>query len=209
VGGTIVREGENVIISDENFWTYTTEDDQLLQWDPPANQIDKDDVLLDLSISDRSSQVEISAIQASGMPNLNVGWSFKVYQSPYNPKGCSQYSLDQVKWDTLNTQSQAIVVNRGECTFLQKIRMAKEAGFELVIVVDSTISMEERFIPSLLTEKGMVVPVDELIPLVLVLGRRDAALIKRADKVRISGTKKFERRMVVRGRKSHYKCTDE
>jgi hypothetical protein len=44
-----------------------------------------------------------------------------------------------------------------------------------------------------------MLPMDELIPLVLVSGRRDAGLIKRAEKVRIAGTKPRERRMVVRG----------
>jgi hypothetical protein len=37
------------------------------------------------------------------------------------------------------------------------------------------------------------------LPLVLVTGRRDVSLMKRADKVRIAGLKTRERRMVVRG----------
>jgi hypothetical protein len=60
----------------------------------------------------------------------------------------------------------------------------------------------QRFIPSLLTENETVVPVEELLPLVLVTGRRDASLMRRAEKVRIAGVKTRERRMVVRGGKS-------
>jgi len=96
-------------------------------------------------------------------------------------------------------KSKAVVVDRGECTFLHKVQTAKQAGFELVIVVDAGLTAGQRFIPSLLTEKETVVPVEDLLPLVLVTGKRDAGLIKRAEKVRIAGTKKRERRMVVRG----------
>jgi hypothetical protein len=201
VGATVIRKGENVIISDENFWAYTTEQDDLLNWDPSPSLTDKEDVLLDLSISDRLSSVEISAIQASGSPNLNVGWSFNVFKAPFNPKGCDRYALEIKK-----EGSTAIVMDRGDCTFLQKVRMAKLAGFDLVVVVDSSISLQPRFIPSLLSEKDMEVPFEELIPLVLVLGRQDSALIKRAEKIRISGTKKHERRMVVRGGLFPLKC---
>jgi hypothetical protein len=199
VGGTAVRKGENVIISDDNFWMYMTEDTALFQWDPPSpSQIDKDDVLLDIHVPERKGEVEICAIPASGIPDLDVGWSFKVHHSPYNARGCHRYSHD-AEMNFMDEISTAVVIDRGDCTFLQKVRMAKQAGYDLVIVVDSGLAAGQRFIPSLLTEKETVVPVDELVPLVLVTGRRDAALIKRAEKVRIAGTKKRERRMVVRG----------
>ena len=201
VGGIVVRKGENVIISDENFWMYMTEDTALFQWDPPTpSHIDKDDVLLDIHVSERKEDIEICGIPASGIPNLDVGWSFKVYQSPYNPRGCNAFRHDT--GNNFDSEvSRAVVIDRGDCTFLDKVRSAKQAGFDLVIVVDGGLTAGQRFIPSLLTEKDTTVPMDELIPLVLVTGRRDAALIKRADKVRIAGTKKRERRMVVRGGK--------
>ena len=199
VGGTVVRKGENVIISDENFWMYLTEDTALFQWDPPSpSHINNDDILLDIHVSERKGEVAICAIPASGIPNLDVGWSFKVYQSPFNPRGCDRFPLDA--GNNFNSEvSRAVVVDRGDCTFLHKVRTAKQAGFDLVIVVDASLTVGQRFIPSLLTEKDTTVPMDELIPLVLVTGRRDAALIKRAEKVRIAGIKKRERRMVVRG----------
>src|SRR5271170_572689 len=93
VGNIVVRKGENVIISDENFWMYMTEDTALFQWDPPTPaHVDKDDVLLDIHVSERKGEVEICAIPASGIPDLDVGWSFKVQQSPQNPRGCNAYS---------------------------------------------------------------------------------------------------------------------
>ena len=201
VGVTVVRNGENVIISDENFWMYTTEDTALFQWDPPTlSHFDNDDVLLDIHVSERKGEVEICAIPASGIPNLDVGWSFKVYQFPFNRRGCDTFPLDIGK--NFNSEvSRAVVIDRGDCTFLHKVRTAKQAGFDLVIVVDAGLTAGQRFIPSLLTEKDTAVPMDELIPLVLVTGRRDAALIARAENVRIAGIKKRERRMVVRGGK--------
>jgi hypothetical protein len=196
----VVRKGENVIISDDNFWMYMTEDTALFQWDPPSpSHLDRDDVLLDIHVSQRKGEVEICAIPASGIPDLDVGWSFKVFHFPHNPRGCDRYrnenNMDYMEMDT----SKAVVVDRGECTFLEKVRAAKNAGFDLVIVVDPGLTAGQRFIPSLLTEKETVVPVEDLLPLVLVTGRRDAGLMKRAEKVRIAGTKKRERRMVVRG----------
>ena len=178
-----------------------TEDTALFQWDPPTpSHINNDDVLLDIHVSERKGEVEICAIPASGIPNLDVGWSFKIYQSPFNPRGCDIFPLDT--GNNFDSEvSRAVVVDRGDCTFLHKVRKAKQAGFDLVIVVDAGLTAGQRFIPSLLTEKDTSVPMDELIPLVLVTGRRDAALIKRAEKVRIAGIKKRERRMVVRGGK--------
>jgi hypothetical protein len=200
VGALVVRKGEHVIISDDNFWMYMTEDTALFQWDPPTpSSIDKDDVLLDIDVSEIKGEVELCAIQASGIPDLDVGWSFKVFQSPENRLGCNPYPpLDTTNF--LDSQmSKVVVVDRGECTFLTKVRLAKQAGYDFVIVVDPGLMAGQRFIPSLLTEKEVVVPVDELVPLVLVTGRRDASLIKRAEKVRIAGTRRRERRMVVRG----------
>ena len=189
-----------MIISDENFWVYMTEDTALFQWDPPSpSQIDQDDVLLSLTVTDLKGDVEICAIPASGIPDLDVGWSFKVFQSPQNPKGCIPY-VHQGTTDFVDGEiSKAVVVDRGDCTFLHKVKMAKLAGFELVVVVDQGLMAGQRFIPSLLTEKETVVPVDELVPLVLVTGRRDADLVKRTQKLRIAGTERRERRMVVRG----------
>jgi hypothetical protein len=200
VGSTIVRKGENVIISDPNFWVYMTEDTALFQWDPPTpSHIDKDDMLLSISVSGRKDEVEICAICASGMPELDMGRSFKVYQSLDNQKGCDAYPPMREN-DFMDSQvSKAVVVDRGECTFLHKVRTAKKAGFDLVIVVDWGLMAGQRFIPSLLTEKDTAVPVEELISLVLVTGRRDVGLIRRAEKIRIAGVKKHERRMVVRG----------
>lgn len=190
-----------VIISDKNFWMYMTEDTALFQWDPPtpSSQGEVDDVLLDLHIFHRKDDVEVSVIPAFGIPELDVGWSLKVYQSPRNPRGCDEYPLDEGFGFMDRETSKAVVVNRGECTFLHKVRMAKKAGYDFIIVVDSGLTAGQRFIPSLLTEKDMVVPVTELIPMVLVTGRRDSALIRRAEKLRIAGKKKRERRMVVRG----------
>lgn len=199
-----MRKGENVIISDENFWVYMTEDTALFQWDPPKpSRIDNDDVLLDIHVSERKGEVEICAIPASGIPNLDVGWSFKVYQSPFNPRGCDTFPFETGN-NFDSDVSRAVVVDRGDCTFLHKVRMAKQAGFDLVIVVDAGLTVGQRFIPSLLTEKDATVPMDELIPLVLVTGRRDAALIRRTEKLRIAGIKKRERRMVVRGGKHRF-----
>lgn len=196
----VVRKGENVIISDDNFWMYMTEDTALFQWDPTSSSpLDKDDVLLNIHVSETKGEVEVCAIPASGIPDLDVGWSLKVYHYPLNPRGCDRYSLnDDFHYSDMD-KSKAVVVERGECTFLHKVRIAKQAGFELVIVVDAGLTAGQRFIPSLLTEKEAVVPVEDLVPLVLVTGRRDAGFIKRAEKVRIAGTKKRERRMVVRG----------
>jgi len=196
----VVRKGENIIISDDNFWMYMTEDTALFQWDPPSpSHLDKDDVLLDIHVSERKREVEICAIPASGIPNLDVGWSFEVYHFSHNPRGCGTYLLsDEFQYMEMD-KSKAVVVDRGECTFLHKVQVAKQAGFDLVIVVDAGLTAGQRFIPSLLTEKETVVPVEDLVPLVLVTGKRDAGLIKRAEKVRIAGTKKRERRMVVRG----------
>jgi hypothetical protein len=202
VGGMVVREGENVIISDESFWMYMTEDTALFQWDPPTPaHIDKDDILLDIHVAERRGEIEISSIPASGIPNLDVGWSFDVYQSPRNAQGCNEYILDYDKTSDFmeDETSKAVVVDRGECTFLDKVTMARKAGFDLVIVVDSGLMSGPRFIPSLLTETENEVPADQLIPLVLVTGRRDASLIRRAEKVRIAGMRTRERRMVVRG----------
>jgi len=203
VGNMIVRRGENVIISDDNFWMYMTEDTALFQWDPPSSSpLDKDDVLLDIHVSERRGEVEICAIPASGIPDLDVGWSFTVLHFPHNPRGCDHYPLSDDFHHMDMDKSKAVVVDRGECTFLHKVEIAKQAGFELVIVVDAGLTAGQRFIPSLLTEKETVVPVEDLLPLVLVTGRRDAGLIKRAERVRIAGTKKRERRMVVRGGKT-------
>jgi hypothetical protein len=195
----VVKKGEHVIISDDNFWVYMTEDTALFQWDPPTpSSIDKDDIILNISVSEMNGEVELCAIPASGIPDLDVGWSFKTDQAPRNPLGCNPYPpLDGNFME--GDISKAVVVNRGECTFLTKVRMAKQAGYDFVIVVDQGLMAGQRFIPSLLTEKEVGVPVEELIPLVLVTGRRDASLIKRAEKVRIAGTKRRERRMVVRG----------
>lgn len=203
VGGTIVRKGENVIISDDNFWMYMTEDTALFQWDPPTpSHVDRDDVLLDIQVPERQGEIEISSIPASGIPELDVGWSFKIYHPPKNARGCNEYDFPETR-DFLEADiSKAVVIDRGECTFLHKVGMARRAGFQLVIVVDSGLTAGQRFIPSLLTENETVVPVEELLPLVLVTGRRDASLIRRAEKVRISGVKTRERRMVVRGGKS-------
>jgi len=196
----VVKKGEYVVISDENFWMYMTEDTALFQWDPPTpSHIDNDDILMDVVISERRGEVEICAIPASGMPNLDVGWSLQVYHSPLNPRGCDAFHQVEFNSASAHPKSKAIVVNRGECTFLHKVRTAKQAGFDLVIVVDPGLMAGQRFIPSLLTEKEIMLPMDELIPLVLVTGRQDAALIQRAEKVRIAGTKRRERRMVVRG----------
>jgi hypothetical protein len=195
----VVKKGEHVIISDDNFWMYMTEDTALFQWDPPTpSSIDKDDIILNISVSEMKGEVELCAIPASGIPDLDVGWSFKTDQAPQNPLGCNPYPpLDANFME--GDISKAVVVNRGECTFLTKVRMAKQAGYDFVIVVDQGLMAGQRFIPSLLTEKEVGVPVEELIPLVLVTGRRDASLIKRVEKVRIAGTKRRERRMVVRG----------
>jgi hypothetical protein len=195
-----VRKEENVIISDPHFWQYITEDTALFQWDPPTPlDVDEDDVLLDLHVSERKGEVEICAIPASGIPDLDVGWSFMMYQSPYNPRGCESFHPDRKLYFVEDEMSRAIVVERGECTFLNKVRMAKQAGFDLVVVVDSGLNDGQRFIPSLMPEKESTVPIEELIPLVLVTGRRDVALVKRAERGRIAGRKKRERRMVVRG----------
>lgn len=195
-----MRKGEFVIISDENFWMYMTEDTALFQWDPPTpSHIDNDDFLLDVIVSDRKGEVTVCAIPASGMPPLDVGWSLQVYQSPLNPRGCDVYRQIEFSASSSRPTSKAIVVDRGECTFLHKVRTAKQAGFDLVIVVDPGLTAGQRFIPSLLTEQDTMLPRDDLVPLVLVTGRRDAGLIKRAQKVRIAGTKPRERRMVVRG----------
>jgi hypothetical protein len=200
VGGMVVREGENVIISDESFWMYMTEDTALFQWDPPTPaHIDKDDVLLDIHVAERRGEIEISSIPASGIPDLDVGWSFDVYQSSKNVQGCNEYVLDKTRDSNEEETSKAVVVDRGECTFLDKVTMARKAGFDLVIVVDSGLMSGQRFIPSLLTETENEVPADQLVPLVLVTGRRDASLIRRAEKVRIAGMRTRERRMVVRG----------
>jgi hypothetical protein len=200
VGNTVVRKGENVIISDQNFWMYMTEDTALFQWDPPTPaNIDKDDVLLDIQVSERQGEVEICSIPAAGIPNLDVGWSFQVYQSPFNPRGCDPYSLEFFPGFLQDESSTAVVVDRGECTFLEKVRVARVAGFDLVIVVDSNLSAGQRFIPSLLTEKEGSVSVDELIPMVFVTGRQDVGYIRRAERVRIAGFKRRERRMIIRG----------
>jgi len=198
-----------VIISDENFWVYMTEDTALFQWDPPTpSQVDKDDILLDLTVTDRKGDVEICAIPASGIPDLDVGWSFKVFQSPENTKGCLPY-FSEAKMGIRDEEiSRAVVVERGDCTFLHKVKMAKLAGFELVIVIDQGLVAGQRFIPSLLTEKETIVPVEELIPLVLVTGKRDVGLVRRTQKLRIAGKKRRERRMVVRGGMDHtlFRC---
>ena len=200
VGGLVTRKGEYVIISDQNFWMYMTEDTALFQWDPPTpSHEDALDIVFDVVVSQRKGEVEILGIPASGMPPLDVGWSLQVYQSLFNPRGCEIYHQVEFTASPGHPLSKAIVVDRGECTFLHKVRMAKQAGFDLVIVVDSGLTAGQRFIPSLLTEKDTMLPLSELIPLVLVTGRQDAAYIKRAEKVRIAGAKPRERRMVVRG----------
>lgn len=195
-----MRKGEYVIISDPHFWKYITEDTALFQWDPPTPlDIDEDDVLLDIQISERKGEVEVCGIPASGIPDLDVGWSFKMHHSPHNPRGCASFHLNHERYFAEGEMSTAVVVDRGECTFLRKVRMAKQAGFDLVIVVDSDLNAGQRFIPSLMTERESTVPIEELVPMVLVTGRRDVALVKKAEKVRIAGRKKRERRMVVRG----------
>ncbi len=195
----MVKKGELVIISDANFWMYMTEDTALFQWDPPTPlDIDKADVLLDIQVSERKGEVEICAIPGSGIPDLDVGWSLKVYHTPLNPRGCNAFIPPDDNF--LEGQvSKAVVVDRGECTFLQKAQMAKQAGYDFIIAVDSGLTAKQRFIPSLLTEKGTTASSEEIVPLVLVTGRRDANLIQRAEKVRIAGTRARERRMVVRG----------
>ena len=201
VGGLVVKKGELVIISDENFWMYMTEDTALFQWDPPTPlDIDKADVLLDIQASERRGEVEICAIPASGIPDLDVGWSLKVYHTPLNPRGCSPLTPpDDRSFLDGGQVSKAVVVDRGECTFLHKAEMAKKAGYDMIIVVDPGLTAGQRFIPSLLTEKGSLAPSEDIVPLVLVTGKRDANLIQRAEKVRIAGTRARERRMVVRG----------
>jgi hypothetical protein len=200
VGGLVVKKGELVIISDENFWMYMTEDTALFQWDPPTPiDIDKADVLLDIQVSERKGEVEICAIPASGTPDLDIGWSLKVYQSPLNPHGCDSLTPPEDTSFMDGQISKAVVVDRGECTFLHKSEMAKRAGYDLVIVVDPGLTAGQRFIPSLLTEKGSVASSEDIVPLVLVTGRRDGNLIQRAEKVRVAGTRARERRMVVRG----------
>jgi hypothetical protein len=201
VGNTVVRKGENVIISDENFWQYMTEDTALFQWDPPTpSSIDKDDVLLDIHVSERQGDVEICSIPAAGIPDLDVGWSFQVYQSPSsNAGGCKPFRPETFPGLVGGERSKAVVVDRGECTFLEKVREAKRAGFDLVIVVDAGLSAGQRFIPSLFTERESPLVGDELIPLVFVTGKGDAGYVRRAELVRIAGFKKRERRMVVRG----------
>jgi PA domain len=190
-----------VIISDENFWQYMTEDTALFQWDPPTpSNIDKDDVLLDIHVSERQGDVEICSIPAAGIPDLDVGWSFQVYQAPSsNVRGCKPFSPAAFSGLVGGERSKAVVVDRGECTFLEKVRTAKRAGFDLVIVVDAGLSVGQRFIPSLFTERESALVQDELIPLVFVTGRGDAGYVRRAEQVRIAGFKKRERRMVVRG----------
>jgi hypothetical protein len=177
-----------------------TEDTALFQWDPPTpSNIDQDDVLLDIHVSERQGDVEICSIPASGIPDLDVGWSFQVYQSPSsNARGCKPFRPDAFP-SLAGERSKAVVVDRGECTFLDKVRAAKRAGFDLVIVVDAGLSAGQRFIPSLLTEREGSLVRDELIPLVFVTGRGDAGYVRRAEQVRIAGFKKRERRMVVRG----------
>lgn len=190
-----------MIISDENFWQYMTEDTALFQWDPPTpSNIDKDDVLLNIHVSERQGDVEICSIPAAGIPDLDIGWSFQVYQPPSsNARGCKPFRPDTFPGLLDGERSKAVVVDRGECTFLEKVRAAKRAGFDLVIVVDAGLSAGQRFIPSLLTERESALVRDELIPLVFVTGRGDAGYVRRAEQVRIAGFKKRERRMVVRG----------
>jgi hypothetical protein len=207
VGDLSVGKEENVVISDDNFWMYMTEDTALFQWDPPTpSQVDKNDVVLDIRVPGREGEIEISSIPASGIPVLDVGWSFKVFKSPQNPQGCHEYVIDDMVME--GGISNAVVVDRGECTFLHKVGMARQAGFDLVIVVDSGPMAGQRFIPSLSTEKETVVAIEELIPLVLVTGRRDVSLMKRAESFRIAGVKTRERRMVVRGGDFSFESTD-
>jgi len=206
VGGLVVKKGELVIISDENFWMYMTEDTALFQWDPPTPlDVEQADVLLDIQVSERRGEVEICAIPASGIPDLDIGWSLKVYHTRLNPRGCNAFTLPDDSSFLGGQISKAVVVDRGECTFLQKAELAKQAGYDLVIVVDSSLTAGQRFIPSLLTDKGVLAPSENIVPLVLVTGRRDASLIQRAEKVRIAGTRARERRMVVRGGELRFK----
>lgn len=177
-----------------------TEDTALFQWDPPTPlDIDKADVLLDIQVSERKGEVEICAIPATGIPDLDVGWSLKVYHTPLNARGCNAFSPPEDTGFLDGQVSKAVVVDRGECTFLHKAEMAKQAGYDLVIVVDRGLTAGQRFIPSMLTEKGSLAPGEDIVPLVLVTGKRDTNLIQQAEKVRIAGTRARERRMVVRG----------
>ena len=195
----VVRKRENVFISDPDFWKYVTDDVALFQWDPPSQSPnDNDDILLDVTISDQTGQAEICAVPASVMPKLDVGRTFKVYHATQNKRGCDVYPSDAFDFTHIDT-SKAVVVERGDCTFLHKVQRAKKAGYDLVIVVDRTLTTTERFVPSLLTEEGTILPDDELIPLLLVIGSSESELLAHAEQARVAGTKKHERRMIVRG----------
>jgi PA domain len=199
VGNLGVSKAEDVVISDPNFWKYGTDDDStLLKWDPPEGYLLEDyDILLDISSSERKDEMEIAAVPASKMRKLNVGWTFKVYRLTENPNGCNPHRLPEINYADFDF-SKAVIIERGQCTFLDKARNAKAAGYDFVIVVDREL-VGQRITPLLVTDNDETVPENEVLPLVLVAGERDADLLSRAERVRIAGTRKVQRRMVVRG----------
>lgn len=64
----------------------------------------------------------------------------KLYFDPENPNGCRKFDDFQfTEEDSKDQQSPIILVYRGECTFVKKVRNVEHAGGRLAIVIDKKI----------------------------------------------------------------------
>jgi mannosidase alpha-like ER degradation enhancer 1 len=105
----------------------------------------------------------------SGEPSLRFGKgspAIRVTRDPYNPTGCEPYLHDMKLRDTV------FVVDRGDCTFIDKLWNAKEAGAVGVLAINN---QSDELINATADENDPQGDVADVV--LLALGRSDGRTV--------------------------------
>lgn len=153
--------------SEVNIRLYLDYVDPMLQLQGPGSQ----DIVTETTVIAATALFggDPTAVTSSGHPALRFGHGegVRVLRIPSNPLGCTPYS-------EAFPDNEAVAVQRGECTFLEKLVLAQQAGASGVVVLGDE---EQHINPS--AEKAEL---DEAGPqinnaAIVVLRRADAALV--------------------------------
>lgn len=180
-----------VIIRDPNYRKFTTGD--LVQF------TSSDMAVLEVHSGDNGKQTHrMTSLVAVHGTALEDEFSMNIYSllSTENSQGCSCPAI--LTKSTSNTT--AVVVYRGRCTFFEKALNAAGAA-RLVIVVDNEAASEEAVRPVLVDAIGHPMPSDAAYPSLVMVQGSKAIYFEQGKTVKVRVTQKHDmkERLLING----------
>ena len=176
-----VNYNDIIHIQDLSYTSYEGHNprgDFKISWDPKLEVSDDpfNDESAWLQFEDHHTHIESFIPLNSHTVEKGSQYQVNVFSDSSDPFGCHAITHSQPS----NSAASALLVNRGECTFLDKAKTALKAGYDLVIVLDENHSEPIRPIidPSALfhTELANVLLVPSKQPLQLARQRSNMTM---------------------------------